>query len=218
MSTDIKSSELSKLELFEDLNKNEIESIEPYFHKRTYQRNDIVYINESEAHQFLFLVEGKMKIFRLSELGKEQVIRLIEPTEFTGELALFEGVRKAYASVLEPSIVYTIDHDDFKKILADFPLISLKMIKILATRLHLSEQQTSYLSGVSAKERLWIYLDKEAQKIDGKLMVHHTETKRFVAAYLGMSSETLSRALSQLEIEGRIKRVSHHYLEILPDV
>ena len=48
--------------------------------------------------------------------------------------------------------------------------------------------------------------------------LHHTETKRFLASYLGMSSETLSRVLHQLEEEHRVKRISDHYLEIIPDI
>lgn len=207
--------DLKQLELFEDLSLEVLEKIEPYFHKRFFERNSIVYTNAAEAQHFIFLLKGKIKIYRLSELGREQIIRLIEPKAFTGELALFEGVRKAYATALEASTVYIISHSDFKKVLASYPALYLKMIEILAYRLHLSEEQTSYLSTSTAKERLWIYLNKEAKEVDGKQIVHHTETKRVVAAYLGMSSETLSRVLHQLEVEGRVKRLSDHQLEII---
>lgn len=209
---------LKQMELFEDLSSEEIEAIAPYFHKRSYARNEVVYSLTNHARHLLFLNTGKIKIYRLSELGKEQIIRLIEPHEFTGELAIFEGIRKAYATALEPSIVYTIEHEQFKEILKLNSKISLKMIQILALRLHLSEEQTSHLSTNTAKERLWIHLNKKAQWVNGKLIVHHTETKRFIASYLGMSSETLSRVLHQLEEEHRVKRISDHYLEIIPDI
>ncbi len=213
-----KISALKEMSLFEDLKDEEIENISRYFHKRAYARNEVVYSYTNVARHLLFLHVGKIKIYRLSELGKEQIIRLIEPYEFTGELAIFEGVRKAYATALEASIVYTIDHKDFKEILKTYPDIALKMIEMLSLRLHLSEEQTSHLSTTTAKERLWLYLNKEAHYVDGRLIVHHTETKRFLASYLGMSSETLSRSLHQLEEEGRVLRVSDHYLEIVQKV
>lgn len=207
--------ELKQLELFENLNHDVLEKIAPYFKKRLYHRNEIVYSNATSARHFIFIIEGKIKIFRLSELGKEQIIRLLERNEFTGELALFEGVRKAYATALKPTSVYIIEHSAFKDILTQYPEISLKMIEILSYRLHLSEEQTSTISTVTAKERLWNYLNKIKEQEHDSQIVHLKETKRFLASYLGMSSETLSRVLHQLEEEGRLIEHSDHYFEIL---
>lgn len=207
--------ELRQLELFHDLDEEEFLSIMPYFKKRRYKRGEVVYSTYTSAHHFIFVLSGKIKIYRLSELGKEQIIRTIEPTEFTGELALFEGVRKAYAEAMEVSEIYVIEHEHFKEILAKYPKISLKMIETLAYRLHLSEEQTSWMSTSTAKERLWIYLQKESALVDGKRVVHYEQTKRFLASYLGMSSETLSRSLHQLEEEGKIREYPDHMIEIV---
>lgn len=61
----------------------------------------MVYATNTEACYFLFVLTGKLKIFRLSELGNEQIIRMIAPIEFTDELAQFEGIRKAHAIAME---------------------------------------------------------------------------------------------------------------------
>lgn len=207
---------LKQLELFEDIDEVYLSTIVHHFKEHHFKRNEIVYTNDASARHFYFLISGRIKIFRLSELGKEQIIRLIEPQEFTGELAVFEGVRKAYATTLKESIVYSVEHADFKAILKENADISLKMIEILSLRLHLSEEQTSWLSTNTSKERLWIYLNKESVLENNKLMVHQKVTKRFIAAYLGMSSETLSRVLHQLEEEGRIIIYSENQIEIIP--
>lgn len=207
---------LKRLELFEDIDEDYLSHIAHHFKEHHFKRNEIVYTNDASARHFYFLISGRIKIFRLSELGKEQIIRLIEPKEFTGELAVFEGIRKAYATTLKESIVYSVEHADFKQILKDNADISLKMIEILSLRLHLSEEQTSWLSTNTSKERLWIYLNKESVLENNKLLVHQKVTKRFIAAYLGMTSETLSRVLHQLEEEGRILIHSENLLEIIP--
>ncbi|WP_244862088.1 cyclic nucleotide-binding domain-containing protein [Siminovitchia terrae] len=45
---------------------------------------------DTSAHLYI-VHQGRVKIFRLSESGKEQLIRILEPGEFMGELALFSG-------------------------------------------------------------------------------------------------------------------------------
>ena len=87
------------------------------------------YATNTEACYFLFVLTGKLKIFRLSELGNEQIIRMIAPIEFTDELAQFEGIRKAHAIAMEKSEIYLIENQHFKHLLVDYPQLSLKMIK-----------------------------------------------------------------------------------------
>ena len=89
------------------------------------------------------------------------------------------------------------------------------MIEILAYRLHLVEEQTSNVSTITAKDRLFKYLNNEAKIVKDKKIVHFSETKRVIAAYLGMSSETLSRMLHQLEVENKIKQHSDQHIEII---
>lgn len=213
---EIQIEDIQYLELFQDLALEDVQRIAPYFSKRQFKRHEGVYSSSHLAQHFMFVITGKIKIYRLSQTGKEQIIRSVGAHEFTGELALFEHERKAYASALEPSVVYMIDYHDLKSILKSYPDIALKMIEILAYRLQLSEEQTSWVSTVTAKDRLWMYLNRVAQMEDHTLVVRHKETKRFLAAYLGMTSETLSRMLFQLEAEGRIRQYSETHLEILP--
>lgn len=206
--------DLKQFDLFKELSDEKLAEIAPYFTKRRYHRNEVVYATNTEARHFIFVLTGKIKIFRLSEFGKEQIIRLISPREFTGELALFEGVRKAHAVAMVASEVFLIENRQFKNLLASYPNLALKMIETLALRLHSSEEQSVWLSTSTAKDRLLNFLNKEAELVDGKQIYYHKETKRFLSGYLGMSSETLSRSLHQLEEEGKIKEWQNHHIEV----
>ena len=124
-----KINDLRQFDLFKELDCQTLEQIVPYFTKRLYKRNEVVYATNTEARYFLFVLTGKVKIFRLSELGNEQIIRMIAPMEFTGELALFEGIRKAHAVAMVKSEIYLIENQQFKQLLVDYPQLSLKMIK-----------------------------------------------------------------------------------------
>lgn len=89
------------------------------------------------------------------------------------------------------------------------------MIELLALRLHSSEEQSVWLSTSTAKDRLLIYLNKKAKIVGDKRIAYHQETKRFMAGYLGMSTETLSRVITQLEQEGKIIDYQNHFIELL---
>lgn len=70
------------------------------------------------------------------------------------------------------------------------------------------------LSTCTAKDRLFNFISKEAELVNGHRIFYHEETKRFLAGFLGMSSETLSRSLHQLADEGKIKERHNHQIEI----
>ena len=123
-----KINDLRQFDLFKELDCQTLEQIVPYFTKRLYKRNEVVYATNTEARYFLFVLTGKVKIFRLSELGNEQIIRMIAPIEFTDELVQFEGIRKAHAIAMEKSEIYLIENQHFKHLLVDYPQLSLKMI------------------------------------------------------------------------------------------
>ncbi len=215
MSRVITVDDLNKFELFENLNKHELEEIIPNFKLQSVKRNEIIYQNEDIARHFILVLNGSVKISRISKDGKEQIIRTIQPKQFTGELALFEGYRKAYAIALQKSDIITIEHDAFKNLLRHYPDLSLKMIEILSERLHLSEAQTSLLSMNTSKKRLWIFLNENSYISNNLKLFKFKQTKKFVASYLGMSSETLSRKLHQLEEEHKIVQNDDEIIEII---
>src|SRR5699024_9744548 len=156
-----------------------LEQIVPYFTKRLYKRNKVVYATNTEALYFLFVLTGKVKIFRLSELVNEQIIRMITPMECTGQLALFECIRKTNTVAMVKSEIYMNENQQFKQLLVDYPQLSLKMIEALSQRLHASEEQSMLLSTCTAKDRLFNFICKEAELVNGHRIFYHEETKRF---------------------------------------
>lgn len=214
MSRTITFNDFQKFQLFENLSQDDLKKILPYFKFEKVKSNEIIYQNADVARHFILVLSGSIKISRLSKDGKEQIIRTILPKQFTGELALFEGIRKAYAIALEESEIISIEHDSFKTLLRNYPELSLQMIKILSERLHLSEAQTSLLSMNTSKERLWIYLNEHSTIKNDKKIFQFKQTKRFTASYLGMSSETLSRMLHQLEEDNKITQINAETIEL----
>ena len=56
---------------------------------RTYEKGEMIYMAGDEVKKLYVIHKGKVKISRLSDTGKEQVIRVLGPGQFMGELSLF---------------------------------------------------------------------------------------------------------------------------------
>lgn len=208
---------IDNLELFTTLSIEQRSLIFSLVKHEHYKAGESIYSPGEIANSIHIMSRGKARIYRLSENGKEGLIRILIPGDFTGELALFKkGIYEAYAQALEDTSICKIHHDDFKKILQTYPSISIKMLSTLAERLSNSEQQSAWMSTETAKERLMHYLIQSAIMDDkGKLFVYLDMPKRALASYLGTTPETLSRQFTKLKKDGVIRQPSKDVIQLI---
>ena len=82
---------IKSVPIFKELNQDEMLEIAHITSARTYKKGEMVYMAGNEGGTLFVLHTGRVKIFRLNASGKEQVIRIIGPGEFMGELSLFSS-------------------------------------------------------------------------------------------------------------------------------
>lgn len=193
--------------------KNHIYSLMPHKH---FSEGETIYSPGEMTDSLLILNTGKIKIYRLSETGKEQLIRIVMPGQFTGELALFkEGRYEAFAEAIEDSDCCMISYQDFRNLLLQHPSIAIEMLGTLADRLGSSEQQTAWATTETVHERLIHYLHSLAKETEKPSIVELGMSKKDLASYLGTTSETLSRELTRLEREGIIQEIEYRKIKLL---
>lgn len=204
------------LKLFNPLTSEQRALIFNLVKHKTYKPGESIYSPLESADAIHIISQGKVRIYRLSESGKEQLIRLLYPGEFTGELALFkEGIYEAYAEAIEDTKICMIKHSDFKSLLKSYPSISITMLSVLANRLSTSEQQSTWMSTETVKERLIHFLMHSASlNTKGETVVLLNSSKRELASYLGTTPETLSRQWTQLKKDGIISEPSKGIVKI----
>lgn len=95
-----------------------------------YDRGQFIH-RAGESSDRLFIVHtGKVKVYRLSDTGKEQLVRILNPGDFAGELALFSAiVHDSYAEAMQESEVCTISQTDVRDLLLHYPAGRLKPLK-----------------------------------------------------------------------------------------
>lgn len=171
-----------------------------------------------DASDTLYIIHtGAIRIFRLTESGKEQLLQLLQPGDFLGERALFvdSGTHIDYAQALKKTTVCLLKRQDFTQFLLDFPQISLKLLAEMSNRLEVSEGQTTLLSTESVMTRLINYLINQVdQNGVNQVMIELDLTRKDIASYLGTSPETLSRRFKELEEVGLIQSISSRQILI----
>lgn len=185
--------------IFKGLNDEEICQIQQAVNSQTYQKGEYIF-QEGELSDTLYIVhKGMVKVSKLSDEGKEQIIRLLFPGDFFGQYALLENKQHhGQAEVLEQASVCSIHKEDFRLILERNPNIAMKYMMVLSERLQAADEWISAISLLEVERRLakalLSFYEKE-QKLSFELPV----SKKDFASLIGTTPETLSRKLVSLQ-------------------
>lgn len=202
--------------IFNHLEDWQMAEIAAAIQSESYRKGEIIYRAGDQSESLYIVRRGKIRIYRLSETGKEQLVHFLGPGDFTGELALFsESVHEAYAEAVENTEVCLITRTNLQKFLLKFPSISLKFLAEFSRRLEKAETQTTRVSTQKVETRLALFiaecLDGEESPLEFVLPMR----KRDLASFLGTTPETISRKLTEFEEAGYIRQKPHRKIEVL---
>ena len=198
---------LRKTPLFASLTDKEMEALGGRVSKKCFERGTLLF-SEGDPCRGLFLVaSGKIRIFKLSPAGREQVLAVEGPGSSFAELPVFDGGNyPASASALEDAEVLFISRKDFQNFCREHPEVALKVIAVVGSRLRRLVGIIEDLSFTTVRHRLIALLLRLAQASGTAskegVRMELTKTHQDLAAELGTVRELVSRNLSRLQAEG----------------
>lgn len=199
--------------IFSNLNYHEMMEVAKITTAKTYEKGEMIYIAGDQGKRLYVIHKGKVKISRLSDTGKEQVIRVLGPGQFMGELSIFSPHPLTdNAEALEKTTVCIIDGFKIKKLMTKYPAIAIKVLEELSNRLEKAENLIENISLHGVERRLVDTLLSMANE-QGEVILKMS--RKDLASHLGMSRETLSRKLSAFQDLGFIKQIGHKKIIIL---
>jgi len=180
-----------------------------------YKKGETIF-SDGDPLEYLYIIhKGRVKIYQLFPSGKEQLLRIVEPGEFMGELALFtEKDLDSYAEALEDTEICAIHRTDMQKMMYENPSIAVKILEQFSNRLDETEKLVGSLSAKDVEMRLASYLLNLIGGKDSKKVVLPM-SKKDLASYLGTTQETVSRRLSNFQTNGWIEQKGHRDILIL---
>jgi len=194
--------QLKSVSIFSSLSERELYEIESYLIGKKYLNGEMVFSSYETARGVFILTEGKVKLYKAFK-GKEQTLRIFTPISMLGEAGAFKGEHyPANAIAIENSYLFFLETGNLIKIIERYPKISLKMLGILSERLYHLVNLVENLTLKDAVSRVYEYIK---QKTDEKKEVLFKTT--LVAMELGLTVETVSRAISTLKKSGKIEKI-----------
>lgn len=222
-------SDLKNVFIFSELSADDLEEIGRFSRIKTYNKGDIVFFDTEPYLGFCVVIEGMVKIYKISKDGREHIIHLVDKYNTCAEVPLFENSGAildkdfrypANAMAMEDNTeVMLVPARRFIELMNSNPPLAMKMIAGFAKRLrHLNQHIESVtLKDVSKRVAEFIlneYNSKQksprAEKSLPRDSIHLKISKYDLASYLGTILETLSRTFKKLqdeeiiEVHGRV--------------
>ena len=214
---------ISQAPLFNGLSEEQLSQIRQIAIDEFYDKGKTVFLESDDCNGFYIVVAGKVKIYKVSFEGKEQILHIYGPGNPFGEVPVFSGQKyPANAETILKSHLLFFPRPAFVDLISENPSLSLNMLAVLSMRLRQFTVQIENLSLKEVPARLASYLIYLADEQTTGDFVSLTISKGQLASLLGTIPETLSRILAKMnkqnliQVEGRnIKLLNRNSLEEL---
>lgn len=208
-----------KVRLFESLTDLELERVLGLIERLHFDKGESIFL-EGDVFDRLYIVNGgSFKVYRLTKEGKEQILYILGDGDFIGDLNLFKKDVFGFSAIaLEETHLCTIKKDAFDGLLRAYPELYDKMLSYAHDRIVGLEALVQTLTAKDVDTRLASLLLKLAdsfgiQKPHG-IEIQLNLTREEMASFIGLTRETVSRRLSNLQAEGLIELIDNHQLLI----
>jgi CheY-like chemotaxis protein len=173
-----------------------------------YKKKQRVYAEGNHPHSLYYLSSGKIRTYKINELGKELTTSLYNAGDFFGYNALLENsVYKETAETLEESEINVIGREDFDILINNNKKVAQKFIKLLAHEVSEKEEQLLSLAYNSLRKRVAdtiLNLSKKFKREGATDFTIHI-SREDLAHIAGTTTESLIRTLSDFKSEKLIE-------------
>lgn len=197
--------------IFCDLEGSSLAKVSQHKVMNHYKRGQTIFFQGNPPFGLYCINNGKIKISKMGQDGKESIIRVVGPGDVLGHRSLFsDEIYTATATVLEDSDICFLDKKFIFKALEEEPSIALNLIQKLSRDMGSAESRAATLSQKNVRERLAELLltlmksygipEGNRTRLDIKL------TREEMASMVGTANETLIRFISEFKDDGLIEQ------------
>jgi CRP/FNR family transcriptional regulator len=194
---------LHKTKLFSGLTDAELEALANRTSVRSCGAGEMLFSEGEDCAGLYVVAAGRVRIFKTSKNGREQVLAIEGPVTSIAELPVFDGgVYPASVSAIETSELLFISRKDFQAVCLEHPEVALKVLRVVGVRLRRLVGLIEELSFSTVRHRLisWILRQARAEGDTFILGANHQE----LAGQIGTVRELVSRNLARLQAQGLI--------------
>ena len=196
---------IATIPLFNGLPPDQLDAIKNIAVEKKINKGEMVVSEGDEGQGFFVIAEGRIKVFKVSAEGKEQILHIFEPGQPFGEVPVFAGQRfPANAQAIDKAKLWFFPRAAIVELITANPSLALNMLSEMSRKLRLFAVQIENLSLKEMPARLASYLIHLADE-QGQEELTLKISKGQLASILGTIPETLSRIFAKLSATNLIR-------------
>ncbi len=208
-----------KVSLFASFSDTDLSKVLQLIERQHFQKGQIIFSEGDICERLLIVNGGSFKVFRYSRDGKEKILYVLGDGDFLGDLNLLKKeVYKFNAMALEETHLCTIKKDAFDQLMKNHPELYSRVIEYAHDRITTLEDLVQTLTIKDVETRLAVLLLRLSESFgvqkSGGIEIQLTLTREEMASFVGLTRETVSRKLSNLQSEGLIELYENHIILI----
>lgn len=200
---------IQQLELFKGLEPTILAKIDLLMGMRQYCKRELVF-EPGDKDKVLIVKTGQVELYQLTKSGKKVIIDRLSPGSVFGDLGT-ETPQEVFVEATTDSYICSMNKNDFFAFVSRYPKLAEKLMRNLFSRLLLVERRFSSVATDTALERIVkLFLQLGKRTSDTAMEISSRFTHEELAQMLGISRQTVTTLINQLEKQGLITRKQKH--------
>ena len=194
---------LSHIQVFRDLNPNELAEMDRQLTMSTCHVGKIFYMPEDTGEVLFLLKKGRVQLYRIAPNGKKLIVATLGPGAIFGEMSLVgQGMHNTFAEAVDECVLCVMSRSDVARLMREKPEVAFRFVEAMGTRLTQLEEQLEDIAFKSIPARLSNLLLELTSPQSGNVVAGYTHQD--FSEMLGTYRETITQTLNDFKAEGLI--------------
>lgn len=197
--------ELKEL-FFENVSMNEMHRLCESRSEKRYQKGDFIIEQNKPIEEFIYLKSGLVKLFITNNNGKEQILSFAKPFDFVSLLSILSTDLHSYSVMaIEDSTTCNISIHNVKRIIRENGKFAMSILEKISRVSDKVINESLAIRRRNLRGRVAYVLIHFNNNIYKNESFELPISRKEIAEYIGMTTENVIRALTELRKDGIIK-------------
>jgi len=174
---------------------------------RSAPKNKILYFPEDVSNSIYLLKQGRVKISKMAENGKEVILTILGPGEVFGEMSITgQGKREEIAEVMDDAVICIINISDLQTMMEKNFRFNMQLTKFIGFRLKKIQNRFESMVFKTSEERIRSFIRELADE-HGKIINNNPNQRKIflrlthedIAKLTATSRQTVTTIFNELE-------------------
>ena len=198
-------------ELLKDVEQSVVARHRARFTRAQYEPGALVLDFDDVSTDVFFVESGSVRVTVRNAGGREVILGDLGSGALFGEMAAIDEQRRsANITALHRALVSRMSGPAFKAMATEVPLVALRVMRVLTTRIRVGNERLLELATLALKHRLYAELLREARQrgSTGEFVISPPPLQHVLAARIGGRREAVSREMAEMLRKGQLKRTA----------